>query len=270
VPAWPSAGRLWSQRARRVCLLKASSDSQGLLPIDLPRRRDRRFELAPLQQASVSSEVIDGGAVIVRLGGAVGVANVAEIATGILDELGHSGSDVTVDLRGVTLMDWRVVRAFILALRQAEERKHAVVLIRPHPRVWRAFERSGLVGAFPNCADPIEVRGLRGGWSAGEPMSSPARIGLRVVDGEGAERAVDAPSASSLTPRERRVLLEFARGRTTAAAAAAIGLSPHTVRSHLRSAASKLGAETRTQAVAIAIAQGAIQIGVPPDSRFGR
>ena len=68
--------------------------------------------MGTLEQASVSSEVIDGGAVIVRLGGAVGVANMAEIATGILDALGRSGSDVTVDLRGVTLMDWRIVRAF--------------------------------------------------------------------------------------------------------------------------------------------------------------
>jgi anti-anti-sigma factor len=226
--------------------------------------------MATLEQASVSSEVIDGGAVIVRLGGAVGVANVAEIADGILDAVGRSGSDVTVDLRGVTLMDSRVVHALILALRQTEERKHEVVVIRPHPRVWRAFERSSLDGAFPSYADPIEVRGLRGGSSAGEPISSWARIGLRAVDGEGAERAVDAPSASSLTPRERRVLLEFAHGRTTAAAAAAIGLSPHTVRSHLRSAARKLGAETRTHAVAIAIAEGAIQIGAAPDSRFGR
>jgi anti-anti-sigma factor len=226
--------------------------------------------MAPFHQASVSSEITDGGAVMVRLGGAVGVANVAEIAVGILDAIGRSDSDVTVDLRGVTLMDWRVVRAFLLALRQAEERKHAVVVIRPHPRVWRTFERSGFDGAFPNCADPIEVRGLRGGSPAGEPMSSRARIGLRVVDGEGGEQAVDAPRGSSLTPRERRVLLEFARGRTTAAAAAAIGLSPHTVRSHLKSAARKLGAETRTQAVAIAIAQGAIQVGAPPDRRFGR
>ena len=91
-----------------------------------------------------------------------------------------------------------------------------------------------------------------------------------MVDGERAEQAVDTPGGSSLTPRERRVLFEFASGRTTEEAAAAIGLSPHTVRSHLKSAARKLGADTRTQAVAIAITQGAIQVGAPPDRRFGR
>jgi anti-anti-sigma factor len=172
----------------------------------------------------------------VRLGGAVGVANVAEVGTGILDVLGRNGSDVIVDLRDVTLMDWRVVRAFLLVLRQAEERKHAIVVIRPHARVWRTFELAGLDGAFPNCADPTDV--LRPDAQRGRP----------------------------LTPRERRVLFELACGRTTENAAAAIGLSPHTVRSHLKSAARKLGAETRAQAVAIAITQGAIQVGAPRGS----
>jgi anti-anti-sigma factor len=208
---------------------------------------------------------------MVRLGGAVSVANVAEIGSGIIDALGRTGSDVIVDLRDVTLMDRRVVRAFLLALRQAEERKHTVVVIRPHPRVWRTFELSGLDGAFPSCADPIEVPRLRGGWPASSrPTPSRPGIGLGVLHGGRAEQAVEAQSGSSLTPRERRVLFEFARGRTTEEAAAAIGLSPHTVRSHLKSAVRKLGADTRTQAVAIAITQGAIQVGAPPGRRFGR
>ena len=46
--------------------------------------------------------------------------------------------------------------------------------------------------------------------------------------------------------------------------AVAIGVSPHTVRSHLKSAVRKLGAETRTQAVALAITQGAIVVGALP------
>jgi DNA-binding CsgD family transcriptional regulator len=85
-----------------------------------------------------------------------------------------------------------------------------------------------------------------------------------VLDAGRAEQALRAQGGGSLTLRERRVLFELARGRTTDGAAAAIGLSPHTVRSHLRNAARKLGAETRTHAVAIAIAQGAIRIGPPP------
>src|SRR5207302_3764343 len=68
---------------------------------------------------------------------------------------------------------------------------------------------------------------------------------------ERAEPAFDVQTRRLLTPRERRVLFELARGRTTRAAATAIGLSPHTVRSHLKSALHKLGAETRTQAVAL-------------------
>jgi two-component system, NarL family, response regulator DesR len=63
-----------------------------------------------------------------------------------------------------------------------------------------------------------------------------------------------------LTERERRVLTELALGSSTEEAAAAIQLSPHTVRSHVKSALRKLGAQTRSHAVAIAIAQGEIDV----------
>jgi anti-anti-sigma factor len=268
-------------------VLKPSSDCR-VSPIDLPRFGDWRFELVPFLPASVSSETADGDTVVVRLGGAVGVANVGEVATGILDVLGRTGSDLIVDLRDVRFIDSRVVRSFLLALRQAEERKHWVVLIRPDPAVWRTVQLSGLDGAFPNCADPIEVSRQRGGRPAVDPTMpggrggrvtvdegarlgasscsppSPARIGARVLDRERAEPAFEVQTRRPLTPRERRVLFELARGRTTRAAAAAIGLSPHTVRSHLKSALRKLGAETRTQAVALAITQGAIVVGALP------
>jgi anti-anti-sigma factor len=109
-------------------------------------------------QASVTSETGGGDTVVLRLGGPVNVANVAEVATGVLDAVGRTGSDVIVDLRNVTFIDSRVVRAFLLALRQAEERKHAVLVIRPDPHVWRTFERLGLSGAFPNCAARARTR----------------------------------------------------------------------------------------------------------------
>jgi len=212
--------------------------------------------VVPPLRASVSSETADGDTVVVRLGGAVSVANVAEVATGILDALGPTGSDLIVDLRDVRFIDSRVVRAFLLVLRQAEERKHSVVLIRPDPAVWRTVQLLGFDGAFPNCADPIDA-------------PPPARTGARVLDRERAEPAFEVQTRRLLTPRERRVLFELARGRTTRAAATAIGLSPHTVRSHLKSALHKLGAETRTQAVALAITQGAILVDALPPGGSG-
>lgn len=66
------------------------------------------------------------------------------------------------------------------------------------------------------------------------------------------------PRTARLTVRERQVLAELARGRRTDEAAQALFLSPHTVRAHLRTALWKLGARTRTQAVAIAVSEGAV------------
>ncbi len=66
-------------------------------------------------------------------------------------------------------------------------------------------------------------------------------------------------SVPLLTGRERLVLIELALGRTTEEMAATIYLSPHTIRSHIKSAMAKLGARTRSQAVAIALSDGLIE-----------
>lgn len=98
---------------------------------------------------------------------------------------------------------------------------------------------------------------------AGVAMRPDPRV-WRTFEHGRAERPVDEQRGR----RERRVLAELAGGRTTDAAASAIGLSPHTVRSHLKGAARKLGAETRAHAVALAITQGAIAVGAPPTGRL--
>ena len=61
-----------------------------------------------------------------------------------------------------------------------------------------------------------------------------------------------------LSPREREVLTALATGRTGAQAAQTLSLSPETVRTHIRNAMEKLGAATRTHAIALAIASGEI------------
>lgn len=61
-----------------------------------------------------------------------------------------------------------------------------------------------------------------------------------------------------LSPREREVLQALATGRTGAQVAQTLVLSPETVRTHIRNAMEKLGASTRTHAIALAIASGEI------------
>ena len=67
------------------------------------------------------------------------------------------------------------------------------------------------------------------------------------------------PHAASLSPREREVLACLAGGMTSAHAAEALGISTETVETHVRRAMAKLGAKTRTQAVASALLLGLVE-----------
>jgi PAS domain S-box-containing protein len=64
--------------------------------------------------------------------------------------------------------------------------------------------------------------------------------------------------SGQLTRREQESLRLVARGMTTTVAAKQLGISPETVRTHVRNAMNKLGARTRAQAIAVAIRDGEI------------
>ncbi len=65
----------------------------------------------------------------------------------------------------------------------------------------------------------------------------------------------DDPS-DALTPRERDILRLLGDGLANHDIAATLGLSDHTVKFHLRSIFSKLGAHSRTEAVSVAVRRG--------------
>lgn len=71
---------------------------------------------------------------------------------------------------------------------------------------------------------------------------------------KGAKRARTGP----LSKREREVFELLAEGLSGAEIAERLVLSPETVRTHIRNAMAKLGASTRSHAVAIALRQGEI------------
>ncbi|HET7128237.1 MAG TPA: helix-turn-helix transcriptional regulator [Gaiellaceae bacterium] len=64
--------------------------------------------------------------------------------------------------------------------------------------------------------------------------------------------------ASELTKREQQVLALLADGLAHDEIAERLGIGSETVRTHIRKASGRLGASTRTQAVAIALRQGLI------------
>jgi DNA-binding NarL/FixJ family response regulator len=76
---------------------------------------------------------------------------------------------------------------------------------------------------------------------------------------EEAQSASDEPKAAPLSKREREILQKVADGATTRQVASDLGISPHTVKTHLERIFEKLGANDRAQAVAIAIRTGLVE-----------
>jgi DNA-binding NarL/FixJ family response regulator len=68
------------------------------------------------------------------------------------------------------------------------------------------------------------------------------------------------PTDSLLSPRERRVTAELARGAGVEEIAAALCISPHTARTHVRNVRRKLGARTSAEAVAQALTLGLVAL----------
>ncbi|HEX6273631.1 MAG TPA: response regulator transcription factor [Polyangiaceae bacterium] len=118
----------------------------------------------------------------------------------------------------------------------------------------------------PEQARELVHAGARGVVVRGAPAeelraaSVAVASGLRALDDESFDRMF-APSANEadvgmLTPREREVLELVADGLSNKLIAEKLGVSEHTAKFHLRSILDKLGADTRTEAVAKAARRG--------------
>jgi DNA-binding NarL/FixJ family response regulator len=75
---------------------------------------------------------------------------------------------------------------------------------------------------------------------------------------EEAASSGDESRPTPLSKREREILQKVADGATTRQVATDLGISPHTVKTHLERIFEKLGANDRAQAVAIAIRGGVV------------
>ena len=108
--------------------------------------------------------------------------------------------------------------------------------------------------------------GVRGFVSKDAPLPDLVRAIELVADGElyveptlAGHFAQQADgSGAALTERERKVLRLLAEGRSNEEIGKELFLSPETVRTHVRKACMKLGAKTRTEAVASALRRSLI------------
>src|SRR6185503_12810034 len=112
--------------------------------------------------------------------------------------------------------------------------------------------RSGARGCLPKTATGTELLEAAQSAVAGEPVLHPGTTATLLQQLRG-----DGPPPS-LTPREAEVLRQVAAGQTNKSIALKLGISEHTVKFHLGSAMTKLGAASRAEAVATAIRRGLI------------
>lgn len=148
-----------------------------------------------------------------------------------------------------------------------------VLLVLPESDVQRMAEflRQGAAGVCTPEDLPVDVADAVEAVALGE-MRLPSSA-LRAVLSElqrVRDRAVRADVAlAQLTDRERDVLLALGRGRARTQIARDLGISPHTVRTHIQHLLSKLSLHSQLEAAAFAREITAALASVPPTEPTG-
>lgn len=135
-------------------------------------------------------------------------------------------------------------------------RSPAIIALSSDPAaLWTsAFRTLGLCAALPLRATADELAGA----------VKAVQAGLLVLHREALTRSrardTAVASAAPLTAREREILEMMADGAHNRLIAARLGISRHTVKFHVTSILTKLGAETRTEAVTLALRAGLLAV----------
>ncbi|MEN7527374.1 LuxR C-terminal-related transcriptional regulator [Cupriavidus sp. 2SB] len=186
----------------------------------------------------------------------------------LCDALAHAVATAAAQQRHWRLLKLRLLHA--MALESAGEHEHAfdalteALRIASHEGLRRSFidEGAPLVALLQRWNAAHRMQGTMPGVAAGFVPDLLARMG--VSDAEPAE-ATAAPDISTptrdmgldaLTTRELDVLHMLSHGHRNRAIAEKLFVSELTVKSHLRRISAKLGAQSRTEVVAIARQRG--------------
>lgn len=155
----------------------------------------------------------------------------------------------------VTLLDWRLgkgdgVEVLRRVRARAPQARFVVLSTFDAEADVRAALAAGAAGYLLKTAGPEEIA---------DAVRRVAR-GLRVLPGELAAKLAEAPPPDPLTPRERQILTELTRGASNREIAERMKISEATVKDHLTHVFEKLGVDSRTQAIATALARGLVRL----------
>jgi DNA-binding NarL/FixJ family response regulator len=146
-------------------------------------------------------------------------------------------------------------RRMLRALRDWRRRPAIVALADDPASLWTPAARAvGLRAALPRTATGEELTGAVRAVHAG--LFALHAAALSTARARGIATAPGAP----LTSREHAILEMVADGFSNRAIAARLGISRHTVKFHVASILGKLGAGTRTEAVALALRRGLLAV----------
>jgi DNA-binding NarL/FixJ family response regulator len=123
---------------------------------------------------------------------------------------------------------------------------------------------AGVRGVLPDDATSEEIAAASEAAAAGLVILPSEQVGDLVGARPAASVARDFPNARgpsasqvpTLTPREREILAMLAEGLPNKLIASRLGISDHTVKTHLEAIFDKLGASNRAEAVARAVRTG--------------
>lgn len=125
---------------------------------------------------------------------------------------------------------------------------------------------SGAQGYLLKSLEAEDFFGMLESLAAGEAVISPS-LAWRILSAMRESGAGARSPEESLTPREQQVLEQLVQGATNREIAAALSISEHTVKFHLRNVLQKLHLKNRAQVVAYALRHGLVSAEADVGSR---
>ena len=158
----------------------------------------------------------------------------------------------------VILLDpgWKTLTGALAGLE--EEGPPVLLLVRAaEPDLPGSLPFGPVRGLLARAADEERLAAALAAVARGLLVSDPA---LRLPSAHPAASPPPGPTRPGLSPREGEVLRLVAEGLPNKAIAGRLGISEHTVKFHLNSLLAKLGAQSRAEAVALALRHGLLPL----------
>ncbi|MGI8608312.1 MAG: response regulator [Candidatus Dormibacteria bacterium] len=170
---------------------------------------------------------------------------------------------VLMDIRMPGMDGLQATRAIVADPATASTRVLILTTFEADEYVFEAL-RGGASGFLLKDVEPAELLHAIRIVAAGEALLSPSVTQRLIAEfATVARRPVPGAELEGLTEREREILVAVASGRSNDEIAAALFLSPATVKTHVSRTMSKLDAHDRAQLVVIAYESGLVTPGSP-------